>query len=441
MMQSPGLFAQEIIGKVNLARGTISAQYPGGSVRLLAKDSEVYEKDVITTSAGAFAMVVLNDETKVSIRPDTVISMDEYSDAPNQENTSVRLFKGGMRAISGYMGKPQTGNFRVSSRLGDAQMQDGKMDARFCDSTDCLEERSSKQATRVGSSDVGGRVAQVRGQVTATNAGETRDLERGSEIGSGDTIKTGANSYAILSFRDATRATLKAESEFVIEQYAYNSATPASNNAVFGLIEGGMRTVTGAIADDNPDAFKVNTSVATIGIRGTGFDLLWLGACAGGAGNCGLLGFVWDGGITSDNDAGLFDIGFNQVARIRELTTPPEFLTTPPNFVEPRPDGVDINEDELFGDDEEVPAGLYVACYEGDCSLIDDEEEMDIAAGEMALASEDDSDFVLFEVIDLFMEEDAFLAVLEEESFDTITLFELFDDPTVAQNQFECYIR
>jgi hypothetical protein len=206
-----------------------------------------------------------------------------------------------------------------------------------------------------------------------------------------------------------------------------------------------MRTVTGAIGDDSPDAFKVNTAVATIGIRGTGFDLVWAGPCTGAGGGCGLLGFVWDGDITSDNDAGLFEILLNQIAQIRDRTTPPEFITTPPVFVEPRPDTIDIDMDELFGDDdeEELPAGLYVACYEGECSLTDDGggEEQDIGTGEMGYVAEEDDELVLFEVIDVFMEGDVFFALLNEEDFDEITLYELIGDNNTFQNQTECYIR
>ena len=207
-----------------------------------------------------------------------------------------------------------------------------------------------------------------------------------------------------------------------------------------------MRTVTGAIGNDSPDAFKVNTAVATIGIRGTGFDLLWAGTCTGPGGGCGLLGFVWEGDITSDNDAGVFDILLNQIARIRDRTTPPEFITTPPVFIVPRPDTVDIDMDELFGDEddeEELPAGLYVACYEGECSLTDDgeEDDLDIGNGEMGYVAEDNGELVLYEVIDAFIEEDVFFAVLNEEAFDEIVLYELIGDTTLAQNEFECYIQ
>jgi hypothetical protein len=37
------------------------------------------------------------------------------------------------------------------------------------------------------------------------------------------------------------------------------------------LIEGGFRTITGAIAKQNPGDYQVNTPVATIGVRGTDY--------------------------------------------------------------------------------------------------------------------------------------------------------------------------
>jgi hypothetical protein len=39
------------------------------------------------------------------------------------------------------------------------------------------------------------------------------------------------------------------------------------------LVKGGMRAVTGAIAQRRPEAYKVRTPVATLGVRGTEYYL------------------------------------------------------------------------------------------------------------------------------------------------------------------------
>ena len=49
---------------------------------------------------------------------------------------------------------------------------------------------------------------------------------------------------------------------------------------MFRLFTGGLRALTGLIARSNSRQFQVNTAVATIGVRGTGFDIVCTGACS-----------------------------------------------------------------------------------------------------------------------------------------------------------------
>jgi len=518
LVMSP-VMATDLIGKTVFTRGVVSAQYPEGQVRILSKDSDIFESDVVSTGSNSFTVIGFDNGTRISIRPDTVLSVEAYSGKPQQEQMLMNLFKGGVRAISAYMGRSKPGTLKIKSRAGNIVMRGGRMDARLCAEQECLAGKVAKQGKPRGSSTVDGRVAFLAGSLTATNRrGDVRNLVVGSEVLRGDTLATGAKSYALLAFKDATRASMKAESKFILEAYAFDAAAPAVSKSSFKLLQGGLRTLTGAIGGKNPLAFKVHTAVATIGIRGTGFDLVWKGACSGAGGNCGLIGHVWEGGITSENDAGLYDIGINQTVRIRTTFTAPEFIITPPVFTIPRPDQEDIDMEELFeseqpqngeepGDgaepeqadstDEEeteplqaedteqeetepvqvtdqeetepvqasgttqdetdpiqagetmldspseqtVTPGLYVACYEGDCQLSDEQTSIDVGDGEMGFASGDDQPMTVVEEIDTFLAEDTYFATIEGNDFDTITLFEVIEDNVITQNEFDCFVQ
>lgn len=79
--------------------------------------------------------------------------------------------------------------------------------------------------------------------------------------------------------------TLRPQSNLKIETYQFNQESPAADNAVFRLLKGGFRTVTGLIGKrGNPDAYKLNAAGATIGIRGTDFSSRLCGSeqCADG---------------------------------------------------------------------------------------------------------------------------------------------------------------
>jgi hypothetical protein len=72
--------------------------------------------------------------------------------------------------------------------------------------------------------------------------------------------------------RDGTKMTMRPDSNLKIEAYEFKQNAPKADNAVFRLLKGGFRTVTGLIGKrGNKDAYKLRASGATIGIRGTDF--------------------------------------------------------------------------------------------------------------------------------------------------------------------------
>lgn len=114
-----------------------------------------------------------------------------------------------------------------------------------------------------------GRVSFVTGEVTASSAdGQTRALKRGDIINGGDKIQTGVGRLQI-RFSDGGFVSLQPNTVFGVDQYLYANKPPEETSLFFSLLQGGMRTVTGAIGKVNKQAYKVRTPVATIGIRGT----------------------------------------------------------------------------------------------------------------------------------------------------------------------------
>ncbi|HEX6592336.1 MAG TPA: FecR domain-containing protein [Moraxellaceae bacterium] len=114
-----------------------------------------------------------------------------------------------------------------------------------------------------------GRVNFVTGDVKATAAdGSVRSLARGDLINSGDKISTGSGRLQ-LRFTDGGFVSLQPNTVFGVDQYLYANKAPEETSLFFSLLQGGMRTITGAIGKVNKQSYKVRTPVATIGIRGT----------------------------------------------------------------------------------------------------------------------------------------------------------------------------
>lgn len=119
-----------------------------------------------------------------------------------------------------------------------------------------------------------GKVGYMSGTLVAQRAdGTLRVLGSKSEVFAGETLVTAASSYAQVQMNDGAKMTLRPNSNLRIEAYTFDKEAPSSDNAVLRLLKGGFRTVTGLIGKrGNPDAYRLNASTATIGIRGTDFS-------------------------------------------------------------------------------------------------------------------------------------------------------------------------
>ncbi|MCP4389719.1 MAG: FecR domain-containing protein [Gammaproteobacteria bacterium] len=119
-----------------------------------------------------------------------------------------------------------------------------------------------------------GRINFASGIVQATNSeGARRALGKGSVVMGGDTITTSGGSLAHIRFKDGAYVSLKPNSNFRIDEYRYENDDAGESWGFFSLLKGGLRTITGLIGKRNNNDYRMSTSVATIGIRGTHYDL------------------------------------------------------------------------------------------------------------------------------------------------------------------------
>ncbi len=111
----------------------------------------------------------------------------------------------------------------------------------------------------------------------------TRILSLKSEVQRGDTLITQANSFAQVQFTDNSSITLRPNTTLRLDEYQFNQKEPGKDGITMNLVKGGLRSVTGLIGKrGNQDSYKIQTSTATIGIRGSEGETLACGAgCAG----------------------------------------------------------------------------------------------------------------------------------------------------------------
>ena len=110
----------------------------------------------------------------------------------------------------------------------------------------------------------------VQGKVRLVGpTGKVRPLAVGDSVASADRIETDADSCASVTLRDGTVLVLGASSHLDLKQFDYD-ATTQEGGLFVSLVRGSLRMITGLLGR-KPEAVRIDTQTATIGIRGTDF--------------------------------------------------------------------------------------------------------------------------------------------------------------------------
>lgn len=110
-------------------------------------------------------------------------------------------------------------------------------------------------------------------QALGTDGG-MRPLVRGAEVIGGETIDTGGG-RAQLRFTDGALVSLAPQTQFRIDDYRFSGVADGSERGFFSLLKGGLRTITGLVGRSKRDNYRLSTTVATIGIRGTEYSVAY----------------------------------------------------------------------------------------------------------------------------------------------------------------------
>lgn len=191
-------------------------------------------------------------------------------------------------------------------------------------------------------------------KLNSTN-GPTVALKKNALLEVGDTIITGSGGRAQLLLSDQTKIALQPDTQFKIEAFNYAASSTEDlvaaldNEARFGLLKGGFRSITGEGPKSNPESFTVKTPVAIIGIRGTDFlgRLCGQSDCGAGA-QAGLYLGVNDGAIYAEVNGRRYDVnddrfGFTDGSSFSHLSNLPTGILDSGLGSTPKPSGKALN--------------------------------------------------------------------------------------------------
>ena len=117
-----------------------------------------------------------------------------------------------------------------------------------------------------------GRIKVVSGPVFVVRGNVTTPATAGQTVFEADTLRTGANGRVGITLSDDTRVSLGPDSEARLDQFVYAPAEKRGG-LVLRVVRGLIAYVSGRIAKLSPDAVKLETPNAIVGVRGTTLTL------------------------------------------------------------------------------------------------------------------------------------------------------------------------
>lgn len=420
----PSIAHSAAVGEIKLTSGLVTLVDQGKLSRILGRGDQVHVGDAIHTGIDSSAEILFLDGTRIHLIDNTVFEIKTFS--MTQNKAVFYLTQGGLRGQTGSINKSNSDAMKIVTPTADLDIRGTDFTALVCEKN-CgkgVQSVNTRKVMKVKTA-VKARTVIVRGTVKARSKdGVMRLLQKESPLYVGDTVLTAKKAMAVIVFKDDTRTTVQQDSEFLLENYAYNTEDAEQSEGGFKLVKGSLRFLSGKIGKENRSKYKIFTRTSTIGIRGTGFDLAHkpvkdeLPDCEDYKNGKRMeldeadptYLDLWDGSVEFDYPSGEIIVENGQTYLLpNSCVTPRRIQEMPQEFQGgPRPDSPEVEEEAdlpyLFGSrDADGEPGVYLHVTDGEVDANSDNAHLNMGAGETAYIGEDNA-YRITEIPDILTE-------------------------------------
>jgi len=132
--------AANTAGTVTYLNGPLLDRKADGSIKTLARDSAVEKGDTLITGKRTYARIKFLDSGEMTLRPDSQFKVDSFSydqAKPKEDKAAFELVKGGLRAITGQVGKRgDSDSYKMKVPSGTIGIRGTTFEVRICEG-DC----------------------------------------------------------------------------------------------------------------------------------------------------------------------------------------------------------------------------------------------------------------------------------------------------------------
>ncbi len=111
-------WAAQVAGAVTRLSGPLMAKKADGSVKVLALRSEIESGDTLVSEKNTYAQIKFIDNSEITLRPGTTFKVENFAydeGKPEADSANFSLVKGGLRSITGLMGKRNKEKFSLKT--------------------------------------------------------------------------------------------------------------------------------------------------------------------------------------------------------------------------------------------------------------------------------------------------------------------------------------
>lgn len=129
----------QAVGTVTHLSGVLTVKHADGSVAALAVKSSILQGDTLVTEANTYTRVKFVDDGEMVVRPSSQVVVKSYVydvDHPEKDNVAIRLVNGGLRSVTGLIGKRNHDAVSFETPMGAIAVRGTNFGAVFCQN-DC----------------------------------------------------------------------------------------------------------------------------------------------------------------------------------------------------------------------------------------------------------------------------------------------------------------
>jgi len=188
-------------GKVLFASGEVTVVSKRHNNSQLKRGSKVWPGDIVSTGKNASVQIRAGDGSFISLKANSklIIAEHKHTGPVEKQHSSLELVKGGMRAVTGLIGKNKPDNFRIKARGSTIGIRGTEFVVQICDKDECNQAREGerKQAARSGV-----YVGVVTGAITVEKNKKAVELDSSLNVVLGVSMGVSKDKYQFVHIAD-----------------------------------------------------------------------------------------------------------------------------------------------------------------------------------------------------------------------------------------------